>query len=105
MGMNTTDIRETKFDQTIFWEVAIPSTIVILALAFLYGYKWDYIYEWFIDWQEERMAKKQTRKLAERYGERDEQPRWRVLGEKLKMGERGSIQPEKDWRYFSGVAV
>ncbi|KAJ5453203.1 Mg2+ transporter protein CorA-like/Zinc transport protein ZntB [Penicillium cf. griseofulvum] len=105
MGMNTADIRDTKFDQTIFWEIAIPSTIVILTLAFLYGYKWDNIYEWFIEWQEERMAKKQARKLAEKYGEGDERPRWRVLGEKLKMGERGSVRPGKDWRYVSGVAV
>ncbi|OTA54642.1 hypothetical protein K449DRAFT_469323 [Hypoxylon sp. EC38] len=42
-GMNTTDIRDTDYDQRFFWTVAIPVTFVVLALAFLYGYKGDSI--------------------------------------------------------------
>ncbi|OTA79326.1 hypothetical protein M434DRAFT_38340 [Hypoxylon sp. CO27-5] len=42
-GMNTTDIRDTDYDQRFFWTVAIPVTFVVLALAFFYGYKGDSI--------------------------------------------------------------
>ncbi|KAJ5959242.1 Mg2+ transporter protein CorA-like/Zinc transport protein ZntB [Penicillium vulpinum] len=106
MGMNTTDIRDTNFDQTIFWEIAIPLTIVIVTLAFLYGYKWDDIYEYGIEWREERSrkrAQKRARKLAEKYKEGDEQPRWQVLGEKLKMGRRRILRPGKNWKHDSGA--
>ncbi|KAI0838310.1 hypothetical protein F5Y06DRAFT_303980 [Hypoxylon sp. FL0890] len=44
-GMNTTDIRDTDYDQRFFWTVAIPVTFVVLALAFFYGYKGDSIEE------------------------------------------------------------
>ncbi|KAI1106049.1 hypothetical protein F4804DRAFT_82626 [Jackrogersella minutella] len=44
-GMNTTDIRDTDYDQRFFWIVAIPVTVVVLALAFFYGYKGDAIEE------------------------------------------------------------
>ncbi|KAI0883680.1 uncharacterized protein GGS22DRAFT_194936 [Annulohypoxylon maeteangense] len=42
-GMNTTDIRDTEYDQRFFWTVALPVTFVVLALAFFYGYKGDTI--------------------------------------------------------------
>ncbi|KAI1451696.1 hypothetical protein F4805DRAFT_463537 [Annulohypoxylon moriforme] len=42
-GMNTTDIRNTDYDQRFFWAVALPVTFVVLALAFFYGYKGDTI--------------------------------------------------------------
>ncbi|KAI1206728.1 uncharacterized protein F4807DRAFT_438038 [Annulohypoxylon truncatum] len=42
-GMNTTDIRDTDYDQRFFWTVALPVTFVVLALAFFYGYKGDTI--------------------------------------------------------------
>lgn len=44
--MNTTDIRDTGYDQKIFWTAALPVTLGVLALAFLYGYKWDLILTW-----------------------------------------------------------
>ncbi|KAI1087686.1 hypothetical protein F5B19DRAFT_497148 [Rostrohypoxylon terebratum] len=42
-GMNTTDIRDTDYDQRLFWAVSLPVTFVVLALAFFYGYKGDTI--------------------------------------------------------------
>ncbi|KAI0897390.1 hypothetical protein F4806DRAFT_398504 [Annulohypoxylon nitens] len=42
-GMNTTDIRDTDYDQRLFWAVSVPITFAVLALAFLYGYKGDAI--------------------------------------------------------------
>ncbi|KAL9571877.1 hypothetical protein ACKAV7_003866 [Fusarium commune] len=44
-GMNTTDIRDTKNDQRIFWTVSIPITAGVLALAFIYGYMGDEIHD------------------------------------------------------------
>jgi hypothetical protein len=46
MGMNTTDIRDTKFSQRIFWMTAIPITVAVLGLAFVYGYKGDEFQNW-----------------------------------------------------------
>ncbi|KAI5925769.1 hypothetical protein F4810DRAFT_31898 [Camillea tinctor] len=54
MGMNTTDIRDTNDDQTIFWIVALPTTAVVLGLAFIYGYKWDAWKEEFVHWRKTR---------------------------------------------------
>ncbi|KAK1486190.1 hypothetical protein CABS01_13407 [Colletotrichum abscissum] len=45
-GMNTTDIRDTNYDQKIFWISALPVTFGVIGLAFLYGYKWDMIAGW-----------------------------------------------------------
>ncbi|EXF77050.1 hypothetical protein CFIO01_01697 [Colletotrichum fioriniae PJ7] len=45
-GMNTTDIRDTNYDQKIFWISALPVTFGVIGLAFLYGYKWDVIAAW-----------------------------------------------------------
>lgn len=41
--MNTTDIRDTNYDQRLFWTVSLPVTFAVLALAFFYGYKGDTI--------------------------------------------------------------
>ena len=46
MGMNTTDIRETTSDQRLFWSVAVPVTIAVIAVAFTYGYAGDSISDW-----------------------------------------------------------
>lgn len=46
MGMNTTDIRDTEFSQRIFWITAIPVTVAVLGLAFMYGYKGDEFENW-----------------------------------------------------------
>ncbi|KAH0441978.1 hypothetical protein CcaCcLH18_01838 [Colletotrichum camelliae] len=44
-GMNTTDVRDTDWDQRIFWSCALPVTFGVLTLAFVYSYKWDMIME------------------------------------------------------------
>ncbi|KAK8035750.1 hypothetical protein PG991_001823 [Apiospora marii] len=44
-GMNTTDVRDTDWDQRMFWACALPVTVGVLTLAFVYGYKWDMITE------------------------------------------------------------
>ncbi|KAG6353490.1 hypothetical protein INS49_005671 [Diaporthe citri] len=41
MGMNTNDIRNMDSNQPLFWAVAAPLTILVLATAFIYGYKSD----------------------------------------------------------------
>ncbi|KAI0594964.1 hypothetical protein F4775DRAFT_595725 [Biscogniauxia sp. FL1348] len=41
MGMNTTDIRDTNWDQRFFWMISLPLTAVVVGLAMIYGYKWD----------------------------------------------------------------
>ncbi|KAF4934221.1 hypothetical protein CGCF245_v008832 [Colletotrichum fructicola] len=46
LGMNTTDIRDTEFDQRFFWIVSIPVTAVVVVLAMTYGYKSDDINDW-----------------------------------------------------------
>ncbi|KAK8150289.1 hypothetical protein G3M48_003101 [Beauveria asiatica] len=46
-GMNVADIRETKSNQPLFWSIALPVTLGVLTIAFLYGYKWDSMVGWF----------------------------------------------------------
>lgn len=50
MGMNTTDVRDTQYDQRLFWAIAVPVTASIVTLAFTYGYKGDEIFDWVRDW-------------------------------------------------------
>lgn len=38
MGMNTTDIRDTTYDQSIYWATALPVTVVTVVVAFVYSY-------------------------------------------------------------------
>lgn len=47
--MNTVDIRDTEATQSLYWTVAIPVTVVVLALAFVYGYRGDEIGDWIHD--------------------------------------------------------
>ena len=46
LGMNTTDISDMDWDQRIFWATSIPITVLVLGLAFLYGYKGDEVSDW-----------------------------------------------------------
>lgn len=46
LGMNTTDIRNTNSSQSTFWAVAIPVTVIVIALAILAAYKGDRVREW-----------------------------------------------------------
>ncbi len=47
--MNTVDIRDTEASQSLYWTVAIPVTVAVLAVAFVYGYKGDDIGDWIHD--------------------------------------------------------
>jgi len=49
MGMNTADIRNTDQDQTFFWIVALPLTVGVMTIAFVYGYRGDAIGEFLSD--------------------------------------------------------
>lgn len=94
--MNTTDIRDTQLTQKIFWVTAVPLTVVILALAFLYGYRWDDIYKYLGDkWEERRlrMVQNQTRERSGHKGQ-NEQPNWRRLEKKLRLS-RENMWPDK----------
>lgn len=39
MGMNTSDIRDMESKQYLFWYIAVPLTVIVLTIAFIYGYK------------------------------------------------------------------
>lgn len=37
--MNTSDLRDMDSNQQLFWAVGVPLTALVLAIAFIYGYK------------------------------------------------------------------
>jgi hypothetical protein len=47
--MNTSDIRDMDRNQTVYWLVAVPVTLLTLLAAFAYGYKGDDIRDWLYD--------------------------------------------------------
>ena len=47
--MNTADIRDIEANQSLYWSIAIPITLAVLALALVYGYKGDEIVDWIHD--------------------------------------------------------
>lgn len=40
-GMNTEDVRDMTQSSSLYWAVAVPVTLSVLGLAYLYGYKWE----------------------------------------------------------------
>ncbi|EHK27037.1 uncharacterized protein TRIVIDRAFT_196917 [Trichoderma virens Gv29-8] len=48
LGMNTADVRNSEWNQQIFWVTGIPMTIAVLSLAFIYGYKGEEIRDWML---------------------------------------------------------
>lgn len=40
-GMNTADVRDMAYTSRLYWAVAVPVTLFILGIAYLYGYKWE----------------------------------------------------------------
>ncbi|KAI1260334.1 hypothetical protein F5Y18DRAFT_405661 [Xylariaceae sp. FL1019] len=58
-GMNTVDIRDSDQTQAIFWIASIPTTAVVLGLAYIYGYKWE-------SWQDRRRSAGYARRIKER---------------------------------------
>ncbi|KAF2969003.1 hypothetical protein GQX73_g4578 [Xylaria multiplex] len=60
-GMNTTDIRDTDYDQRLFWITSLPTTALVIGVAYLYGYKWE-------NWKESlnrRRSIRRTKSVAE----------------------------------------
>ncbi len=47
--MNTVDIRDIEATQSLYWTVAVPVTVVVLGVAFIYGYRGDEIGDWIHD--------------------------------------------------------
>jgi Mg2+ and Co2+ transporter CorA len=48
LGMNTVDVRNSDYNQRIFWITGIPITVTVLSIAFIYGYKGEEIRDWMI---------------------------------------------------------
>ncbi|KAK4033784.1 hypothetical protein C8A01DRAFT_39754 [Parachaetomium inaequale] len=55
-GMNTIDIRDIGATQFLYWTIAIPVTVVVLAIALVYGYKGEEIGDWIEDRIRPRIA-------------------------------------------------
>lgn len=53
--MNTNDIRNMDSNQPLFWAVAVPVTAVVLAAAFIYGYKSDEVEDVLRQWLQPRV--------------------------------------------------
>jgi hypothetical protein len=62
--MNAADIRDMGGTQSLYWTVAIPVTVVVLAVAFVYGYKGDEIGDWVHDTIHARNAARFLRRAA-----------------------------------------
>ncbi|KAL2277848.1 hypothetical protein FJTKL_15138 [Diaporthe vaccinii] len=60
MGMNTNDIRNMESNQPLFWAVAVPVTALVLAAAFLYGYKSDEVEDVLRPWLQPRVRQNET---------------------------------------------
>ncbi|KAL7801053.1 hypothetical protein V8C43DRAFT_326182 [Trichoderma afarasin] len=54
LGMNTVDVRDSNWNQQIFWITGIPMTVVVLSLAWIYGYKGEEIRDWMIHRMQDR---------------------------------------------------
>ncbi|KAK1242525.1 hypothetical protein MKX08_005337 [Trichoderma sp. CBMAI-0020] len=48
LGMNTKDVRDSDWNQAIFWITAVPVTVGVLSLAFIYGYRGEEIRDWMV---------------------------------------------------------
>jgi hypothetical protein len=53
-------MRDLDSDQSLFWSVAVPLTVVVMALAFIYGYKGDEIVDWFSDKMHDRRKRQRN---------------------------------------------
>lgn len=60
MGMNTNDIRNMDSNQPLFWAVAIPITALVLAAAFIYGYKSDEVEDVLRRWLQPRVRQNEA---------------------------------------------
>jgi Mg2+ and Co2+ transporter CorA len=46
LGMNTADIRDMELNQALFWQVALPVTVVVVALVLVGAYNASKILRW-----------------------------------------------------------
>lgn len=46
LGMNTADVRNSNWSQSIFWITGLPITVAVLSIAFIYGYRGEEIRDW-----------------------------------------------------------
>ncbi|KAJ3568386.1 hypothetical protein NPX13_g6437 [Xylaria arbuscula] len=53
-GMNTVDIRDIENDQRVFWIASVPTTALVIGVAYLYGYKWEI-------WKEDAIRRRSNR--------------------------------------------
>lgn len=58
--MNTNDIRNMDSNQPLFWAVAVPVTAVVLAAAFIYGYKSDEVEDVLRRWLQPRVRENEA---------------------------------------------
>ncbi len=57
LGMNTADLRDMDSSQTLFWAVAAPLTVTVVAAAWFYGYRWEaWEDRWRKSWEQRRMG-------------------------------------------------
>lgn len=54
LGMNTADVRNSEWNQGLFWITGIPITVAVLSLAFIYGYKGEEIRDWMSQKRQDR---------------------------------------------------
>lgn len=65
LGMNTSDIRDMDNKQSLFWEIAIPLTVGIMATMLAIAYNGDDIRD-YADWLYGALTGKQDRRLSAR---------------------------------------
>ena len=57
LGMNTADLRNMDSSQTLFWAVAAPLTVTVVAAAWFYGYRWEaWEDRWRKSWENRRVG-------------------------------------------------
>ncbi|KAF3025819.1 hypothetical protein E8E14_014674 [Neopestalotiopsis sp. 37M] len=72
LGMNTTDIRDTNYSQSLFWIIALPVTALVLGITGIFVWEGDTIRDWLLErsWAGSRVTSRKdhnyfdTRKLA-----------------------------------------
>jgi hypothetical protein len=49
LGMNTTDIRDTNYSQSLFWIIALPVTALVLGITGIFVWEGDTIRDWLLE--------------------------------------------------------
>ncbi|EDN99944.1 hypothetical protein SS1G_02802 [Sclerotinia sclerotiorum 1980 UF-70] len=68
LGMNTNDVRNMDLTQWIFWVIAIPLTIIIIALVLIWSDEWYNFWSGFSNlWGKKAKTKRKYVRLPEEY--------------------------------------